>query len=410
MAPAAACLRRGVSYWALARCCECGPGSSRPSAPGRAMASWPRPSTHLADSEERRWILPRLAHLLAWRSWPPSNATTCLGCRRFFRAPQQRGVTVLVFEGPPVGRQLVLDSSTTCSTGPAPIPCSSWSWPAPSCTTAIPAGPPAAGGHRDPPGAAAGPADGGAAGRAWSRPARRGCGRQSCTGPRGSPVRGETVRMAAGPGLLERHGDRYQLAGPVQDLEVPETPPRPDRRPPRRLGPPNAAASRTRRSRQDLHQRGRAASRQQPRAVWSRCSAAWSARSCCPSADPRSPELGHSTGSSRTCPAVRHTRPWPGGTPLTRTSPPPAHRRPPGGQETRSSRWWRPLPGGVAVRPDTPDAAGIKAKAIELLRGGRRAASLAAAPRPGATSSRRPRWPTTRWPGPSLLEHAARWP
>jgi len=90
----------GVTFWALgemvrmrARIAE----TDDPAAASRALAT--SVADLIADPEERRWIEPRLAHLLGLEPAPPGDRAELFAAwRTFFERIAERGTTVLVFE------------------------------------------------------------------------------------------------------------------------------------------------------------------------------------------------------------------------------------------------------------------------------------------------------------------------
>jgi class 3 adenylate cyclase len=90
----------GVSYWALAEMVRMRAEIVEAEPPATAMAKLAAAvDEHVADPEERRWILPRLAHLLSLEELAATERDDLFSAwRRFFERLSERGVTVLVFE------------------------------------------------------------------------------------------------------------------------------------------------------------------------------------------------------------------------------------------------------------------------------------------------------------------------
>jgi class 3 adenylate cyclase/tetratricopeptide (TPR) repeat protein len=90
----------GVTYWALAEMVRMRAGIAEEEDPASAAAKLRRSvEEHVPDPEERRWIEPRLAALLALEDLGPTDrAELFSGWRLFFERLSERHVTVLVFE------------------------------------------------------------------------------------------------------------------------------------------------------------------------------------------------------------------------------------------------------------------------------------------------------------------------
>ncbi|MFL5799517.1 MAG: ATP-binding protein [Actinomycetota bacterium] len=90
----------GVTYWALAEMVRMRAGIAEEEDPASATAKLHRSvEEHVPDPEERRWIEPRLAALLALEDLGPADrAELFSGWRLFFERLSERHVTVLVFE------------------------------------------------------------------------------------------------------------------------------------------------------------------------------------------------------------------------------------------------------------------------------------------------------------------------
>ena len=90
----------GVTYWALAEMVRGRAGILEGEAPAVALSKL-RAATeqHIPDPEERRWMEPRLAHLLGLEDRAARDPEDLFGAwRRFFEWISQRRPTVLVFE------------------------------------------------------------------------------------------------------------------------------------------------------------------------------------------------------------------------------------------------------------------------------------------------------------------------
>ena len=90
----------GVAYWALAEMVRMRAGIAEEEEPASAIAKLRDATEHLVpDAEERRWIEPRLAHLLALEERSASDREDLFsGWRLFFERMAQVQPTVLVFE------------------------------------------------------------------------------------------------------------------------------------------------------------------------------------------------------------------------------------------------------------------------------------------------------------------------
>jgi len=215
----------GVSYWALAEMVRMRAEILEAEPPATAMAKLAvAVDEHVADPEERRWILPRLAHLLGLEELAATERDDLFSAwRRFFERLSQRGVTVLVFEDLQWADAGLLDFIDHLLDWSSAHPLYVLvlarpelydrhpGWAARRRATSIPLGPlPAPQMEELLAGLVPGLPDG--------------LRRQILDRAEGIPLYAvETVRMLLDRGLLERHGDRHRVAGAIEDLEVPET-------------------------------------------------------------------------------------------------------------------------------------------------------------------------------------------
>ncbi|HEY6707274.1 MAG TPA: AAA family ATPase, partial [Actinomycetota bacterium] len=216
----------GIAYWALAEMVRMRAEIVEAEPPGTAMAKLAAAvDEHVADPEERRWILPRLAHLLGLEELAATERDDLFSAwRRFFERLSQRGVTVLVFEDLQWADTALLDFIDHLLDWSSAHPLYVLVLARPELydrhpgwaarrrgATSIPLGPlPAPQMEQLLAGLVPGLPDE--------------LRRQILERAEGIPLYAvETVRMLLDRGLVERHGDRYRVAGAVQDLEVPET-------------------------------------------------------------------------------------------------------------------------------------------------------------------------------------------
>jgi class 3 adenylate cyclase/tetratricopeptide (TPR) repeat protein len=90
----------GVTYWALAEMVKGRAGILEGETPAAALSKLHAAAEqHVADPEERRWVEPRLAHLLGLEDHAARDPEDLFGAwRRFFELISQQHPTVLVFE------------------------------------------------------------------------------------------------------------------------------------------------------------------------------------------------------------------------------------------------------------------------------------------------------------------------
>jgi class 3 adenylate cyclase/tetratricopeptide (TPR) repeat protein len=375
----------GVTYWALAEMVRMRAGILEAEPSGTAMAKLAAAvDEHVADPEERRWIQPRLAHLLGLEELAVTERDDLFSAwRRFFECLSQRSVTVLVFEDLQWADAALLDFIDHLLDWSSAHPLYVLVLARPELhdrhpgwaarrrgATSIPLAPlPAPQMEQLLAGLVPGLPDG--------------LRRQILDRAEGVPLYAvETVRMLLDRGLLERHGDRYRVAGAVQDLEVPET-----------LHALIAArldglAPEERRLLQDAAVLGKtftsaalaALGGTSPERLERLLGGLVRKELLSIQADPRSPERGQYGFLQDMVRRVAYET-------LARRERRARHLAAAAHLETAWGAKEDEIVEVVAAHylqawragPDTPDAAGIKAKAIELLAGaGRRAASLAA--------------------------------
>ena len=216
----------GVTYWALAEMVRMRAGILEGEPPETATDKLAAAvATHVPDPEERRWVQPRLAHLLGLEELAATERDELFSAwRRFFERLSERAPTVLVFEDLQWADAALLDFVDHLL---------DWSRGHPLFVVVL-ARPELYDRHPD-----------------WA--ARRRAGTSVLLEPLPVPLMEEllaglvpglpaglrdqileraegvplyaveTVRMLLDRGLLERRGDRYHVTGAVQDLEVPET-------------------------------------------------------------------------------------------------------------------------------------------------------------------------------------------
>jgi class 3 adenylate cyclase/tetratricopeptide (TPR) repeat protein len=216
----------GVAYWALAEMVRMRAEILEAEPPATAMAKLTAAvDEHVADPEERRWIQPRLAHLLGLEELAATERDDLFSAwRRFFERLSERGVTVLVFEDLQWADAGLLDFIDHLLDWSSAHPLYVLVLARPELhdrhpgwaarrrvATSIPLGP-----------LPAPQMDELLAGLVPGLPER--LRHQLLERAEGIPLYAvETVRMLLDRGLLERHGDRYRVAGAVEDLAVPET-------------------------------------------------------------------------------------------------------------------------------------------------------------------------------------------
>ena len=375
----------GIAYWALAEMVRMRAEIVEAEPPGTAMAKLAAAvDEHVADPEERRWILPRLAHLLGLEELAATERDDLFSAwRRFFERLSQRGVTVLVFEDLQWADTALLDFIDHLLDWSSAHPLYVLVLARPELydrhpgwaarrrgATSIPLGPlPAPQMEQLLAGLVPGLPDE--------------LRRQILERAEGIPLYAvETVRMLLDRGLVERHGDRYRVAGAVQDLEVPETlhaliAARLDGLAPaeRRLLQDAAVLGKTFTSAALAALGGGSPERLEPLLGGLVRKELLSIQ-----ADPRSPERGQYGFLQDLVRRVAYDT-------LARRDRRERHLAAAAHLEAAWGAKEDEIVEVVAAHyleawragPDTPDAAGIKAKAIELLAGaGRRAASLAA--------------------------------
>ena len=90
----------GVAYWALAEMVRMRCGIAEDEEPASARAKLRRTlEEHLPDTDERRWVEPRLAHLLGLEDGIAGRpGEPVLGLAHLLRAARRADPTVLVFE------------------------------------------------------------------------------------------------------------------------------------------------------------------------------------------------------------------------------------------------------------------------------------------------------------------------
>ena len=90
----------GISYWALAEMVRGRAGIAETDAPDVARAKLREAVDEwLADEQERRWVEPRIAALLALEPMPPGSRDELFAAwRAFFERVAERGPTVMIFE------------------------------------------------------------------------------------------------------------------------------------------------------------------------------------------------------------------------------------------------------------------------------------------------------------------------
>ena len=347
---------------------------------------------HVLDPEERSFIEPRLAHLLALEEGVAADRQDLFAAwRLFFERLSDSNPVVLAFEDMQWADASLLDFVEYLL---------EWSRDYPAVR-----------GHARPAGAAR------AAPGLGRRPAQLQLAVPRASGPRNmellleglvpglpEPLRDqilaraqgvplyavETVRMLLDRGLLAQEGPVYAPAGSIETLEVPET-----------LHALIAArldglAPEERRLLQDGAVLGKtftlaaiAALAAVPEPSSSPCSRGSCARRCSGSSPiPARPRAG-STASCRTSSATWPTRRCPSASARLATWPPPptSRRR---GRRRRAGRGHRlPLHGRGRGAPAAEDADAIRAKAVEMLaRAGERAGSLARPSMGSATTTR----------------------
>ena len=216
----------GVAFWALAEMVRSAPASSRTSRPRRRTAKLAAGARESGpDPEERAWIEPRLATCSAsTERTAPDQRGSLLGLAAVLRAPVRQGPAVLIFEDLHWADAGLLDFVEYLL---------EWSRNHPalrpharagrSCASAARPGARQAGFHSLVPRAAARRGERRAALGLVPGPPRRlrGCIRERAEGIPLYAV--ETVRMLLDRGALTREGDGYQVIGPIEALEVPET-------------------------------------------------------------------------------------------------------------------------------------------------------------------------------------------
>jgi class 3 adenylate cyclase/tetratricopeptide (TPR) repeat protein len=215
----------GIAYWALAEMVRMRAEIVEAEPPGTAMAKLAAAvDEHVADPEERRWILPRLAHLLGLEELAATERDDLFSAwRRFFERLSRQGVTVLVFEDLQWADTALLDFIDHLLDWSSAHPLYVLvlarpelhdrhpGWAARRRATSIPLAPLPAPQMEEL-----------LAGLVPGLPDE--LRRQILERAEGIPLYAvETVRMLLDRGLVERHDDRYRVAGAVQDLEVPET-------------------------------------------------------------------------------------------------------------------------------------------------------------------------------------------
>jgi class 3 adenylate cyclase/tetratricopeptide (TPR) repeat protein len=216
----------GVAYWALAEMLRMRTGITEEDPPDAALAKLRATvEEHIADSDERSWLEPRLAHLLGLAErTAPDREDLFSGWRLFFERLAERNPTVLVFEDLQWADAALLDFVEYLL---------EWSRGHPLYVLALAR--PELGERRPGFGSASRNAttlaleplttaameallDGFVPGLGEDLRA------QILDRAEGVPLYAvETVRMLLGRGLLEREGDVYRTTGTVEALEVPET-------------------------------------------------------------------------------------------------------------------------------------------------------------------------------------------
>jgi tetratricopeptide (TPR) repeat protein len=375
----------GVSYWALAEMVRMRAEILEAEPPATAMAKLAAAvDEQVADPEERRWILPRLAHLLGLEELAATERDDLFSAwRRFFERLSERSVTALVFEDLQWADAALLDFIDHLldwsSTHPLYVLVLARpelydrhpGWAARRRgATSIPLGPlPAPQMEQLLAGLVPGLPDG--------------LRRQILERAEGIPLYAvETVRMLLDRGLLERHDDRHRVTGAIEDLAVPETlhaliAARLDGLAPeeRRLLQDAAVLGKTFTSEAVAALGGGTRERLEPLLGGLVRKELLSIQ-----ADPRSPERGQYGFLQDLVRRVAYET-------LARRDRRARHLAAAAHLEAAWGAKEDEIVEVVAAHylaawragPDTPDAAGIKAKAIELLAGaGRRAASLAA--------------------------------
>ena len=251
----------GVTYWALADMvrmrCRIAEDDPQDEALRKLHTAL---DEYLLDPEERRFVEPRLAQLLALGEGASHDRQDLFAAwRLFFERLADTYPTVLAFEDMQWADASLLDFVEYLL---------EWSRDKPLFVVTL-ARPELLGAAADLgrgapqlrlalPGATLAAGDGGAARRARARAAAVTLRDQILARAEGVPLYAvETVRMLLDRGLLVQEGSSYQLVGEVDMLEVPETLARADRGPPRRPCSRRAtAARRRRRAGQDLHAPG----------------------------------------------------------------------------------------------------------------------------------------------------------
>jgi class 3 adenylate cyclase/tetratricopeptide (TPR) repeat protein len=216
----------GVAYWALAEMVKMRCGIAEDEDPSSALGKLRTTlETHLEDEGERRWVEPRLAHLLGLEEGAPGDQENLFAAWRIlFERLAEQGPTVLVFEDMQWADAGLLDFLEYLL---------EWSRNHPVFVLALAR--PELGENR---------ASWGAGKRGFTslylEPLSRQAMEELLAGlvpGLSDDVRGqileraegiplyavETVRMLLDRGLLEREGSVYRPTGPIDTLEVPET-------------------------------------------------------------------------------------------------------------------------------------------------------------------------------------------
>ena len=219
----------GVTYWALADMVRMRCRIAEDEAPdvgARQAARDARASTS-STSEERRFVEPRLAHLLGLEERQARAQEDLFGAWRLFferlADPSPSRSCSRISSGP---TRACSTSSSTCSSGRASI-----------ALFVLTLARPELAGTAARPGARAAATfnalylepllragDAGAARRTRARPARASCSERILARAEGVPLYAvETVRMLLDRGLLVQEGAVYRPTGEIETLEVPET-------------------------------------------------------------------------------------------------------------------------------------------------------------------------------------------
>ena len=216
----------GVAYWALSEMVRSRAGIVEAEEPGSAMAKLRATvEEHIPDVDEREWVEPRLAHLLALEARSASDqADLFAGWRLFFERLADKGPLVMVFEDLQWADAALLDFIEYLMEWSKDHPVFILTLSRPELTERRSTW---GGGRRNFTSLALDP---------LPAPAMQGLMQGLVPGlpteitasildrAQGVPLYAvETVRMLLDRGLVEKVDGRYQTTAPLEDLEVPES-------------------------------------------------------------------------------------------------------------------------------------------------------------------------------------------